>query len=157
MLATSTGMRKGEILNLNWEQVDLVRDRITLHETKNGDRRGVPLVGRARELVQGLASCRRHDTNLVFPSPTVAQPVDISKAWSTALAKAGITDFRFHDLRHCAASYLVMNGATLAEVGVVLGHKSVQMTRRYTHLADDHTHRIVQAMNDKIFSEPLTC
>jgi integrase len=150
-------MRQGEILNLRWVDVDLVQGRITLHETKNGERRSVPLVGRALALLTGLHELRRADTDFVFPNSHLAKPLLITKAWNTAVAKAGIEDFRFHDLRHSAASYLVMNGASLAEVGAVLGHKTVQMTKRYTHLADGHTKRAVEAMNKKIFAEAAEC
>lgn len=59
--------------------------------------------------------------------------------------------FRFHDLRHCAASYLLMNGANLAQVGEILGDKSVPMTKRSAHFAEGHTKRIVAAMNELIF------
>jgi len=152
VLAISTGMRRGEILGLRWPQVDLVRERITLHETKNGDRRGVPLAGLALTLLRTLHEDRRADTELVFPGRRVDRPVQFERAWRTALSTAGICDFRFHDLRHCAASYLVMNGASLTEVGDLLGHKTVQMTKRYAHLAHGHTHQIVKAMNEKIFA-----
>jgi integrase len=150
VLAISTGMRKGEILGLHWPQVDLVRERITLHDTKNGERRCIPLSGLALSLLRDL-NARRGDTTLVFPSVAVAKPLLIDKAWGTALARAGISGFRFHDLRHCAASYLGMTGASFAEIGDVLGHKTVQMTKRYAHLMDGQTKRIVAAMNERVF------
>jgi integrase len=153
VLAISTGMRRGEILGLHWSEVDLVAERITLHETKNGDRRSVPLVGLALTLLRDLHEGCRTDTGLVFSSARVDRPLQFEKAWKAALSKAGIRDFRFHDLRHCAASYLVMNGATLAEVGDVLGHKTVQMTKRFAHLADGHSRRIIVSMNERIFGQ----
>ncbi len=64
---------------------------------------------------------------------------------------AEIDDFRFHDLRHSTASYLAMNGASLAEIAAVLGHKTLQMVKRYTHLSDQHTAGVVASMNEKIF------
>jgi integrase len=142
------GMRRGEILSLHWSQVDLDREGIMPHQTKNGDRRGVPLAGLALTLLRALAANRRTDTELVFPSSRVNRPIQFEKAWKIALSKTRIDDFRFHDLRHCAGSYLVMNGATLAEVGDVLGDKSVQMSKRYAHLADGHSKGIVIAMNE---------
>jgi integrase len=150
-------MRRGEILGLHWSQIDFARERITLHETKNGERRGVPLAGLALALLRGLHTNRRVDTELVFPSSRVARPIQLEKAWKMALRKAGICDFRFHDLRHCAASYLVMRGASLAEVGEVLGHKSVQMTKRYAHFMEGHSRRIVTAMNEQIFKQMEGC
>ncbi len=71
--------------------------------------------------------------------------------WLTALEEAGIGNFRFHDLRHSAASYLAMNGASLAEIAEVLGHKTLQMVKRYAHLSDAHTAGVVERMNTAIF------
>jgi len=157
VLALSTGMRQGEIMNLTWDDVDLNRGRVTLHETKNGERRVVPLVGHALELVEELsqerkqAKVRRIDTNLLFPGQNPQNPVVLRVPWLAALEKAGIEDFRFHDLRHSAASYLAMNGASLAEIAEVLGHKTLQMVKRYAHLSEAHTAGVVASMNDKIF------
>jgi integrase len=78
--------------------------------------------------------------------------MDIRTPFRTALKHAGITDFRFHDLRHSAASYLAMNGASLAEIAEVLGHKTLQMVKRYAHLSEAHTARVVAKMNEKIFN-----
>jgi integrase len=117
----------------------------------------VPLAGLALTLMRDLHKNRRVDTALVFPSTRMDRPLQFEKAWKAALGKAGIYDFRFHDLRHCAASYLVMNGASLAEVGDLLGHKTVQMTMRYAHFMDGHSKRIVTAMNDQIFGQKAAC
>ena len=67
------------------------------------------------------------------------------------LKEAGIENFKFHDLRHSAASYLAMNGASLAEIAEVLGHKTLQMVKRYSHLSEQHTASVVSKMNEKIF------
>ena len=80
--------------------------------------------------------------------------MDIRKHWYDAVEAAGIEDFRFHDLRHSAASYLAMNGATLAEIAEVLGHKTLQMVKRYAHLSDQHTAAVVERMNKAIFNDP---
>lgn len=154
VLALSTGMRQGEILNLTWADVDLKKGRITLHETKNGERRIVPLVGHALDLLRELETRRRLDTLLLFPAQMEhkpQKPTDIRGAWEGAIRKAEIVDFRFHDLRHCCASYLVMNRATLAEVAEVLGHKTLQMVKRYAHISEAHTAGVVESMNQKIF------
>ena len=76
---------------------------------------------------------------------------DIQTAWENALKRAEIEDFRFHDLRHSAASYLAMNGASIAEIAEVLGHKTLQMVKRYAHLSEAHTAKVVQSMNERIF------
>lgn len=144
VLAVSTGMRQGEILGIEWQDVDFARGRITLHETKNGERRAVPLTSHALEVMRDWSKVRRLDTARVFPA-------DIRTAWESARRKASIEDFRFHDLRHCAASYLAMNGASLAEIAEVLGHKTLSMVKRYAHMSDSHTAAVVERMNRKVF------
>jgi integrase len=149
-LALSTGARKDEIMSLTWKDVDIAKEVIQLTETKNGERRALPLKGLALELVRKLV--RRLDTNLLFPSKeNLKKPMDIRKPWESALKKSEIEDFKFHDLRHSAASYLAMNGATLAEIAEVLGHKTLQMVKRYAHLSHQHTAGVVERMNEKIF------
>ncbi len=151
VLALSTGARRMEILGLRWEDVDLNRGIVTLHETKNGERRILPITGHALALLKEHAKIRSLNTDLVFPGKNLRNPMDVRTPWETALRKAGITDFRFHDLRHSAASYLAMNGASLAEIAEVLGHKTLQMVKRYAHLSEAHTAKIVAKMNEKIF------
>jgi integrase len=152
VLALSTGMRQGEIMGLTWDDVDLAQGRITLHETKNGEIRVVPLVGRAHELLREHSKVRRLGVSLLFPSKTKSDKrIDLRAPWLVALKKAEIDEFRFHDLRHSAASYLAMNGASLAEIAEVLGHKTLDMVKRYAHLSEAHTAGVVAAMNEKIF------
>jgi len=168
VLALSTGMRQAEIMNLHWREpkqapegawgvVDMDTGRITLHMTKNGERRTVPLVGHALECLRELAKVRRLDTDLLFPSSHrpragwAIKPVDLRKPWESALARAEIADFHFHDLRHSAASYLAMNGASLAEIADTLGNKTLQMVNRYSHLSEANTASVVSRMNAAIF------
>lgn len=152
VLALSTGMRAGEIMTLEWRDVDLARGWLTLRETKNGTMRGVPLTGRALELVKEHARIRRRlDTPLLFPGNNPGKPVDLRAPWLAALKRAGIEDCRFHDLRHSAASYLAMNGASLNEIADVLGHKTLSMVKRYAHLSESHKAGVVERMNAAIF------
>lgn len=155
VLALSTGMRAGEIMALEWRDVDLARGWLTLRETKNGTMRGVPLTGRALELVKEHARIRRRlDTTLLFPGNNPGKPVNLRAPWITALRRAGIEDFHFHDLRHSAASYLAMNGASLNEIAAVLGHKTLAMVQRYAHLSESHKAGVVERMNAAIFGKP---
>ncbi|MDA9982674.1 site-specific integrase [Gammaproteobacteria bacterium] len=152
VLAISTGMRQGEIMGLTWDAVDLHQGRITLHHTKNGEIRVVPLVGKALELLKDHAKVKRIDTPLLFPGRAKPnKPIDLRSPWRAALKAAGIEDFRFHDTRHSTASYLVMNGASLAEVSEVLGHKSLEMVKRYAHLSEAHTASVMTRLNEKLF------
>lgn len=151
VLALSTGARKNELMSLTWESVDIARGVITLHETKNGDRRLLALAGHALELVKKHAQVRHLNCNLLFPSKDLKKPLDIRTPFENACKKAELPDFKFHDLRHSAASYLAMNGASLAEIAEVLGHKTLQMVKRYAHLSDAHTMSVVSRMNAQIF------
>ena len=151
VLAVSTGARLGELLRLTWADVDLARGVAVLHETKNRDRRSLPLAGRASELLRQMASVRRLGSNAVFAGRN-GKALFPRDAWEAALVKAEISDFRFHDLRHTAASYLAMSGATLAEIAEVLGHRTLQMVKRYAHLTEQHTSSVVSRMNSKFLS-----
>jgi len=152
IMALSTGMRQAELMSLKWQDVNLNDGFLILHDTKNGERRRVPLAGHCLELLQEHSKVRRLDTDLLFPGNIhVNKPINLRKPFETALKKAGITDFHWHDLRHCTASYLAMNGASLAEIAEVLGHKTLQMVKRYAHLSDGHVSNVVASMNEKIF------
>lgn len=152
VLALSTGARKQELLSLTWREVDFVRERLVLLITKTGERRSVPLTGRALVALQALHTVRRLNTALVFPRHDGKAPIDIRYAWQQAVRQAGLEDFRFHDLRHCCASYLAMHGASLVEIAEVLGHKTLQMVKRYAHLTEAHTTQVVARMTTAIFS-----
>lgn len=151
VLALSTGMRQGEILKLTWKDIDFEEGKITLHDTKNGERRVVPLVGLALELLKNYAKVRRLDTFLIFPGKDTGKPTDLRTAWEKALKDSHIENFRFHDLRHTFASYLAMGKATLTELRILLGHKSPTMTARYSHLSEAHSISVVREMNERIF------
>lgn len=151
VLALSTGARKMEILGLHWRDVDLTRGVITLHETKNGERRILVLAGHALDLMKEHAKVRRLNCDLVFPGKNNRSPIAIRTPFDNALKKAGIADFKFHDLRHSAASYLAMNGASLTEIAEILGHKTLSMVKRYSHLSEAHTSKVVSKMNAAIF------
>lgn len=151
VLALSTGMRHGEIIGLTWNDIHLSDGYLVLHETKNGERRRVPLAGHALAEIKKLNKVRRIDTPYVFPHARHKKPVDIRTPWEKAVEAAKIKDFRFHDLRHCCASYLAMNGASLSEIAEVLGHKTLAMVKRYAHLSEAHTSKVVESMNKRIF------
>jgi len=153
ILALSTGMRQGELMGLKWQDISLKDKYLILHETKNGERRRVPLVGHALALLQEHHKVRRVDTDLVFPGKNIDKPIDLRKPFENAIKHAEIKDFKWHDLRHCTASYLAMNGASLAEIAEVLGHKTLQMVKRYAHLSDGHVSSVVESMNNKLFGD----
>jgi len=155
MLAISTGARQGELLGLKWENVKFDLKRIVLVDTKNGETRAVPLMGEAFALLKEYSKVRRIDTQLVFPNAErqTTQPMNIRVAFERSVKAASIENFHFHDLRHTCASYLAMNGATLAEIAEVLGHKTLSMVKRYAHLSDQHVSSVFERMNEKIFGQ----
>ncbi len=147
--ALNTGMRKGEILSLKWEQVDLKHGFILLDKTKNGDRREIPTNQTLRDTL--LALPRRIDIPYVFYDPETGKPYqNVKRSFATACKRAGIRDFHFHDLRHTFASHLVMAGVDLTTVSRLLGHKSITMTLRYSHLAPEHMSRAVDILDSHI-------
>jgi integrase len=141
LLALTTGARQAEVMTLRWKQIDLKRQVITLDKTKNGETRSVPIVGEALKLLTKRAKVRSLTDDRIFP-PTgrakKAECLDLRQPWEKALKEAGITDFHWHDLRHTAASYLAMSGVSLVEISKVLGHRTMQMVSRYSHLSDGH-------------------
>ena len=133
MMALTTGARKGELLGLRWRDVDLTRALASCGRTKNGDPKVLPLVPAVIELLRG---CEGKNEALVFGSARTPKTAYCFEArWAQARKQAGLKHFRFHDLRHSCASMLAQNGATLLQIGNVLGHRQAQMTLRYAHLA----------------------
>jgi integrase len=140
LLAISTGARRGELINLKWDDVDLKAARVVVHETKNGDPRVLPLVGKALEALRALKLQGSAKSPWVFAQPSgFPGPYEhFDGVWYDALKAAGIEDFRFHDLRHTCASYLASQGASLLEIADTLGHRTMSMVKRYSHLAQSH-------------------
>src|SRR6266446_2166277 len=126
VVALSTATRKNELLQRQWCEVDLARGLLSIPQAKNGERRAIPLVPHAVEIL------RQHATQgtscWVFPRADGQKPVFLDYAWRQACARAGLEDWHFHDLRHTSASYLAMSGASLREIAEILGHKSLKQT-----------------------------
>lgn len=145
--ALNTGMGKGEILGLKWEQVDLRHSFILLDDTKNGERREIPINETLRAT---LSSLPRHITSpYVFWQGNGERYLDVKTSFNSTLGKAGIKDFHFHDLRHTFASWLIMAGIDLTTVKELLGHKDIKMTLRYAHLAPEHKRLAVSILDEK--------
>jgi integrase len=141
VLALSTGARQAEIMTLRYGQIDFVRQVIILPKTKNGETRALPLVSSAFSLLQERAKIRTLNDDRVFPPTRLAKKaeyLDLRQPWEKAIKAAGITDFHWHDLRHTAASYLAMSGVSLVEISKILGHRTMQMVSRYSHLSEGH-------------------
>jgi integrase len=155
-LALRTGMRQGEIFRMRWSDVDLKKRQILIPVTKSGESRRAPISNDLLEMLLSLPS--RLEGGHVFPSnmprygsssgkgPTDPY-VDVKNSFRHALNLAGIEDFRFHDLRHTFASHLVMQGVDLNTVRELLGHKSLVMTLRYSHLSPGHNHEAISKID----------
>jgi integrase len=152
LLALTTGARKMEIMNLTWSDIDFDKRQIYLNETKNGEIRTLILTEPPYSVLLGLF--RGSKTHLAFPSlKNTNKPIELKHCFIQALRRAGVTNFHFHDLRHSCASYLVMNGASLNEIAEILGHKSLNMVKRYAHLSTTHISGVVNRMAEKMFKE----
>lgn len=150
LLAIATGARQGELMSLRWNKVDLERGMITFDKTKNGERRSVPVVGRALSELKQMAKAASDDHVFVGRNGGVCFP---QGQWEKVKDIAGLEDFTFHDLRHTAAAYLAMSGASLLEIAEILGHRTLDMVRRYAHLTEAHTRDVVRRMNAKYLPE----
>ncbi len=158
IVAINTGMRKSEILGLKWHDCDFRRSIIYLYNTKNGEKREVPMNNQVRST---LIKVRKHpESPYIFCNRKGIPIKDIKKSFFTALDKAGIIQFHFHDLRHTFASHLVMSGVDLNTVRELMGHKSLEMTLRYSHLSPDHKKRAVDVLGQRMDTiwtpEPIT-
>jgi integrase len=148
LMALTTGARKSELTGLRWRDVDLQRGEATVAVTKNGDPRVLPLVPAVVEALLPLAagpSVRLFPSRLGNDKPFTFEP-----RFKDALKAARVRGFRFHDLRHSCASILAKNGATLLEIGDLLGHRQVQMSRRYAHLATGHKAALVNRVMHEV-------
>ena len=134
LMAMKTGARRGELLALTWRDVDLEQGVAMLGKTKNGDRRTLVLLP---DVVEALQPFRSSDpSRYVFGSvrSKYQTPAVTDSAWRDAVERAKIRNFKFHDLRHCCASYMAQAGVPLNVIAEVLGHRKLDMTRRYSHL-----------------------
>jgi integrase len=154
-----TGMRRGELLNLTWQDVDFVGRTIVVRTSKSGEGRRLPMSATAYST---LSAARQQDrlerlrsgaargnegSRYVFAAPRGGYLVNLNRGWYPALRRAGIEDLRFNDLRHTFASRLVMSGVDLYRVQTLMGHKTPAMTLRYAHLSPEHLRAAVATLD----------
>ena len=140
VLSLNTGMRRGELYNLTWGNVDLEKGLLTIEGggAKSGLTRHIPLNDQAVKTLEKWGAQASGLGGLVFPSKDGKPFISTKKAWGKVLTDAEIKDFRWHDLRHTFASWLVMSGIDINTVRELLGHSDYAMTLRYAHLAPEH-------------------
>ena len=148
LLAITTGARRGELISLQWADVDMKAGRALVKDTKNGEPRTLPLAGKALEAMRALKLNSSSHSEYLFPNPTGHPGTfeNFDSHWYAALEAAGISNFRFHDLRHTTASMLAAQGCSLLEIADVLGHKTLAMVKRYSHLVVDHKAKVIERM-----------
>ena len=147
--AVSTGMRRGEIFNLKWKDIDFENGFIRVEKTKNKERRDVPIDAYLMETLKSLTESRaKGDLVFLQENGTRITHTFMCVNFKEALEKAGIEDFRFHDLRHTAASLYATGGSDIMSLKNLLGHKSIRMTQRYAHLMPDAHHKTRSIIND---------
>ena len=149
LLAINTGMRRGELFDLNWADIDLDSKVITVRGeiSKSGYTRHIPLTIEAYRCLESWGGDKASN-DLVFPSPRTGKRLDnINSSWETLMKLANLDNFRFHDLRHHFASSLVMRGVDLNTVRELLGHRDLKTTLCYAHLAPEHKAAAISLLN----------
>lgn len=144
-LAIHTGLRKSELYSLTWNAVNMERGSIHIRDSKNGEGRHIPINKSAREVLEELYKVRRIDSQDIF-----FDLVNFRRLWDSAMTKASLENFHFHDCRHTFASYAVMSGMDLRTLQEILGHKTMLMTLRYSHLSPGHKMDAMQKMDSYI-------
>ena len=142
-------MRKGEIQNLKWGDLNFSegQEKITVRLSKNGEMRYIQM---NEAVIKTLVGIRKHPESPYVFCGEDGHPYNFQKSFETARKNSGILRFRFHDLRHTFASQMVMAGVDLNTVRELLGHKSLEMTLRYSHLSPDHKARAVRVLDARM-------
>jgi integrase len=141
-------------MGLKWEDINLDTNTFIIRAANNkGGIRTLPIIEQAKEKLlprqrsEGLLSPGKRSQN---------KPISLRRPWETALLRAGIKDFPWHDLRHSTSSFLAARGASLLEIGSILGHRSTNTTKRYSHLTEEHQHELLREMTEDLLANPLT-
>lgn len=149
-VASHTGLRRGNILELTWQQADLSRKMIVIDRTKNNKSIGIPLTETIVKTLSELRRIRHLHSLFVFcdRDGKPHSPYKVSIAFKRVCKKTGIENFRFHDLRHDFASKLVQAGIDIYKVKALLGHKDLRMTERYSHLRQEDLRDAVKVLEE---------
>lgn len=157
VFALATGARKGEILGLKWDDVNLERSTVTFRDTKNGDTRSVHLSDSVLRCLKEESSKRVIFSEFVFPRTDGKGPACIRTAWDRALKNTGLKNVCFHSLRHTAASHMAMAGSSVLEISKILGHKSISITSKiYAHLSTASTEGTLNRLDEEILGKCMS-
>lgn len=155
-IALSTGGRYSEIRNLKWADINFRKNYLTYYHTKNGTNRIVPLTAELKSELLRFKKVRNINSDYLFATSDGLKLIDLREQFNKALENAKIENFRFHDMRHTASTRLAESGATPLEIAAILGHKTLQMVQRYTHISDTHLAEVLAKMNKELFSEDIS-
>lgn len=153
LTSLTTGARQGEILGLEWRHVDFENQLAYLKETKNGRPRSISLADSIIIELRKLYEKRNPAKPLVFASKTAFGRIDLKKAWQEALKRAQIADCRVHDIRHTFCTLAARQGASNLELATAMGHRTLSMLQRYTHLDVEITKKFSKNIATKILQE----
>jgi integrase len=151
----NTGMRLGEVMGLAWERVDLASARLTLYRTKSGKPRGVPMNRDVYDALVALEPDAARRVGPLFARRDGTAWGQIRNAFATAMDRAEVRGFRFHDLRHTFASHYMMRGGSLYDLKDILGHADIAMTMRYAHLSPQHLRVGVERLEGLAAGRPM--
>jgi len=150
LISITTGARQGEILGLEWKHINFENKLASLTETKNGRPRSISLADPVIEELKKLYQSRQSHKPLVFASKTAFGRIDIKKSWQSALKRAEISDCRAHDMRHTFATLAASQGASNLELATAMGHRTLEMLQRYTHLDAQVTKKFSKHISERI-------
>ena len=150
LISLTTGARQGEILDLEWRHVDFENKLAYLKETKNGRPRSIFLADSVIDELKNLYQNRNPSKPLVFASKTAFGRIDIKKAWKAALKRAQIENCRAHDMRHTFCTLAAKQGGSNLELATAMGHRTLGMLQRYTHLDVQVTKKFSKNISEQI-------
>ncbi len=147
-IALHSGMRRGEVLSLKWENIDFKNKEIHLATSKNGEPRDIPMTEEVFKILSSLAIYKPIDSShLLFPKKNdVQKPIDIRPSWERVLQKAGIQGATFHTIRHTTCSLLAQMGLSPILIARIVGHKDSRTTDRYTHAVKSHVRQAIDQL-----------
>lgn len=154
LILISTGARYSEVLHLTVNDIDYENQQIYFLDTKNGENRGVPVEKNVLDIIkQYLAENKIEADNIFRAKRNDAKYPYLRAVLADIIKKLELKDFHIHDIRHTTASYIAMNGGSLLDIAEILGHKSLVMARRYSHLTKKHTAALLSKVRNKILPE----